>query len=91
MKINLPVRIKNPWFWAGIVGVMITAAGLDPQTFTSWPSVLDGVISVLMNPVQLVAVVLAVIGVFVDPTTEGVEDSLQALTYLEPKKEGNLK
>ncbi len=88
MKINISVRMKNPWFWAGIVGVIITATGIDPQTLTSWPAVLDGVISVLMNPVQLVAVVLAVLGVFVDPTTAGVEDSVRALTYLESKKEG---
>ncbi len=91
MKINIPVRIKNPWFWVGIVGVVITATGIDPQTFTSWTAVLDGVISVLMNPVQLVAVVLAVLGVFVDPTTAGVEDSLRALTYKKPNKEDELK
>ncbi len=87
MKVNIPVRMKNPWFWVGMVGVIITATGIDPQTFTSWAAVLDGVISVLLNPVQLVAVVLAALGVFVDPTTAGVEDSLQALTYSEPKKE----
>ncbi len=79
--------MKNPWFWVGIVGVIITATGIDPRTFTSWPAVLDGVISVLLNPVQLVAVVLAVLGVFVDPTTAGVEDSAKALTYTKPNKE----
>lgn len=91
MKINIPVRIKNPWFWVGIVGVIITATGIDPQTFTSWPAVLDGVISVLTNPVQLSAVVLAVLGVFVDPTTAGIEDSLRALTYQKPNKGDNSK
>ncbi len=78
--------MKNPWFWVGIVGVIITATGIDPQTFTSWPAVLDGVISVLMNPAQLVAVVLAVLGVFVDPTTSGLSDSAWAMTYDKPLK-----
>ncbi len=87
MKINIPVRMKNPWFWVGIVGVIITATGIDPQTFTSWTAVWNGIVSVLMNPVQLVAVVLAVLGVFVDPTTAGVEDSAKALTYTKPNKE----
>ncbi len=86
MKINLPLRIKNPWFWVGIVGVMMTAAGVDAQAFTSWRLVWEGIVSVFMNPVQFSAAVLAVLGVFVDPTTAGIEDSEQALTYSEPKR-----
>lgn len=39
-----------------------------------------------MNPVQLVTVVLAVLAVFVDPTTAGIGDSAQALRYTCPKK-----
>ncbi len=91
MKINLPLRIKNPWFWVGIVGVMMTAAGVDKQAFTSWRLVWEGIVSVFMNPVQFSAVVLAVLGVFVDPTTAGIEDSEQALTYSEPKREARKK
>jgi uncharacterized membrane protein len=30
MKVNIPVRMKNPWFWVGIVSVAITAIGVDP-------------------------------------------------------------
>lgn len=29
---NLKVRIKNPWFWIGLVGVALTAIGVDPTT-----------------------------------------------------------
>ena len=53
MKVNIPVRMKNPWFWVGIVSVAITAIGVDPQTFTSWAAVWEGIKSVLSNPVQL--------------------------------------
>ena len=88
MKVNIHVRMKNPWFWVGIVSVAITAIGVDPSTFTSWGAVLDGIKSVLSNPVQLVTMCLAVLSVFIDPTTAGVTDSENALTYTAPKKKG---
>lgn len=85
---NIKVRIKNPWFWVGVVSVAITAIGVDPSTFTSWGAVWEGIKSVLSNPVQLVTMCLAVLSVFIDPTTAGITDSKNALTYTAPKKKG---
>ncbi len=87
MKLNLAVRVKNPWFWVGVGSIALTAIGVDPHTFTSWQAVWQGLLSLLGNPVQLVTFVLAVLGVFIDPTTAGIADSAQALTYIKPKKE----
>lgn len=88
MNMNIKVRVKNPWFWVGVVSVAITAIGVDPQTFTSWAAVWEGIKAVLSNPVQLVTMCLAVLSVFIDPTTAGVTDSQMALTYTAPKKKG---
>lgn len=88
MNMNIKVRVKNPWFWVGVVSVAITAIGVDPQTFTSWAAVWKGIKAVLSNPVQLVTMCLAVLSVFIDPTTAGVTDSENALTYTAPKKKG---
>ena len=88
MKVNIPVRMKNPWFWVGIVSVAITAIGVDPMTFTSWAAVFEGIKAVAQNPVQLVTMILAVLSVFIDPTTAGITDSENALTYTAPKKKG---
>lgn len=88
MNMNIKVRVKNPWFWVGVVSVAITAIGVDPQTFTSWAAVWEGIKAVLSNPVQLVTMCLAVLSVFIDPTTVGVTDSENALTYTAPKKKG---
>lgn len=85
---NIKVRVKNPWFWVGVFSVAITAIGVDPQTFTSWAAVWEGIKAVLSNPVQLVTMCLAVLSVFIDPTTAGVTDSENALTYTAPKKKG---
>ena len=87
MKINFPVRFKNPWFWVGIGGVIMSAMGVSPEMFTSWGAVWEAVVNLFGNPFMLGSVVLAVLGVFVDPTTAGISDSRRALSYKSPVKE----
>lgn len=87
MKINIPVRFKNPWFWVGLCGTILTAMGVSPEMFTSWGAVWEAIVNLINNPFMLVSVVLAVLGVFVDPTTSGISDSKRALSYKSPAKE----
>lgn len=87
MKINMHVRFKNPWFWVGLGGVILSAMGVSPEMFTSWGAVWDAVVNLFSNPFMLGSVVLAVLGVFVDPTTAGISDSKRAMTYKAPAKE----
>ena len=87
MKLNMTVRMKNPWFWISLVGVILTAMGQSPEEFTSWASVLVALTQLLQNPYMLGCVSLAVLGVFIDPTTAGISDSKQALGYCKPKEE----
>lgn len=86
MKLNLKVRIKNPWFWVGIGAIALSSVGLSPDMFTSWPVVWEAIKSVLLNPFQLGCMVLGILAVFIDPTTAGIGDSEQAMTYKTPKK-----
>ena len=86
MKLNLKVRIKNPWFWVGIGAIILSAMGVDPSMFTSWSLVWIAIVDLFTNPFQLFTVVLAVLAVFIDPTTAGVSDSEQAMSYTAPKK-----
>lgn len=85
MKINFPVRFKNFWFWVGIVGVVLAAMGVSPEMLTSWGAVADAFIALVKNPYMIASVVMAVAGVLADPTTKGLGDSAQALTYTAPK------
>lgn len=87
MKINIPVRMKNPWFWVGLVGVILTAMGINPEMLTSWAAVWQAIKELVSNPFLLGSVAVAVLGVFVDPTTKGVCDSKQAMTYDKPKED----
>lgn len=72
MKIN--ERLKNPWFWIGLVGVIFTAMGVSPEMFTSWEVVNQQFMELIKNPYMLGSVILAILGVFVDPSTSGLSD-----------------
>jgi phi LC3 family holin len=85
MKINMAVRFMNPWFWISLIGVILTAMGVSPEMFNSWEAVVDAFIELVRNPYMLGSVIVAVLGVFIDPTTKGVTDSEQAMTYTKPK------
>lgn len=87
MKMNIKVRMKNPWFWVSLGGIILTAMGVSADMFTSWQAVIDQAKALISNPFMLVSVALAVLGVFVDPTTAGVGDSQRALEYNVPNND----
>jgi phi LC3 family holin len=87
MKMNLKVRVKNPYFWVGVFGVILTAMGVSPEMLTSWGAVWEAILNLIQNPFMIGSVTVALLGIFVDPTTAGIGDSSQALTYLKPKKD----
>lgn len=68
-------RFKNPYFWLGLGGIIFSSAGVDFKTLTSWNLLGEALLSILSNPVAVVAVAAAIIGVFVDPSTKGLKDN----------------
>lgn len=86
-KMNLPVRMQNIWFWIGLLGTILAAMNVSPEMFTSWELVGSELVSLFSNPFRLGCVVVAIVGVFVDPTTSGIGDSTRALAYKTPSKE----
>lgn len=90
MKINWKVRLKNPIFItqiAAAVAVPVLAyMGLTVQDMTSWPMVGQVITDAVKNPYVLGLVALSVFNAVQDPTTAGVTDSTQALTYEKPKE-----
>lgn len=68
------LRIKNIYFIIGLIGIGLTAAGISPESLTSWDILFNNLLNVLNNPFMLVSVIMAVLGVFVDPTTPGLKD-----------------
>ena len=71
---NIKERFQNPYFILGLLGVIFSSAGIDVETLTNWNLLLESVLNILKNPFLLSSVILAVTGVFVDPTTAGLRD-----------------
>ena len=91
MKINWKVRLKNPVFWVGlavaIVLPILTSLGMSWEDMTTWAALGNALLQAVKNPVILVSVLVSVWNAINDPTTKGLSDSAQALTYDKPKAE----
>lgn len=82
--INWKVRIKNKLFWLAIIPavLLLIKAVADVFGYALDLSLLGDKLSAV---VEAVFAVLAILGIVVDPTTEGTRDSTLAMTYEEPK------
>ena len=85
MKINWLVRIKNKAFWVAFVPTALLLIQAVASLF-GYTIDLGDIGNKLLNIVELVFVLLAILGVVTDHTTAGISDSEQALTYDTPKK-----
>ncbi|MCI7723813.1 phage holin [Erysipelotrichaceae bacterium] len=87
---NWKVRFKNPLFIAQMILAVLTPilayAGLTVKDLTTWQALGDLLMGALSNPYVLGLVVVSVFNAVTDPTTSGVKDSEQALTYTKPKE-----
>lgn len=86
MQINWLVRLKNKAFWVAIIPALLLLVQTVGATFGLTLD-LGEIGDKLLAVVNAVFSVLAILGVVVDPTTNGVSDSTQAMTYEEPKKD----
>ena len=84
MKLNWKVRFKNKvWlgsFFSLIIGFVYSMLAL----FDVYPAVTQNLVAQILNQILTF---LGLIGVIVDPTTAGIEDSNRAMTYVEPWKD----
>lgn len=87
LKMNIPVRFRNWAFWLGLGATILAAMNVSPEMFTSWDLLWQELIALVQNPFRLGCVFVAVVGVFIDPTTAGIGDSTRALSYKTPSKE----
>lgn len=85
MSINWKVRIKNKTFWLALIPAVLLLAQQVAGLFgvaLDFGQINDQLVAI----VGTVFTLLAILGIVADPTTAGVGDSEQAMTYTEPKE-----
>lgn len=86
---NFKVRFKNPVFIAQFVLAILTPilayTGLTAQDITSWSLLGEILIGAIKNPYVLSLIAVSLWNALNDPTTAGIKDSDQAMTYETPR------
>lgn len=84
--INWKVRVKSKKFWLAMIPAVLiliqVVLALFGVTFD-----ITNLQEKLLAVVNAVFVVLAILGIVTDPTTAGISDSKQVLTYDKPKED----
>lgn len=82
--INITARIKNKTFWLTLLPAVLLLVQVCAAPFGyQWDfGVLNEQLAAIINALFAV---LAILGVVNDPTTAGISDSKQAMTYDKPK------
>lgn len=81
MKINWKVRFKNKTWLATFLSLIIGFVYNILSMFDIAPVITQNAV---MQTVSQVLTLLGLLGVLVDPTTEGLSDSNRAMSYEEP-------
>lgn len=85
MSINWKVRIRNKAFWLAVIPAVLLLVQVCAAPFGyAWDfGVLNAQLAAIVNALFSV---LAILGIVADPTTKGMGDSEQALSYEKPKE-----
>ena len=85
MKINWTVRLKNKNFWITVIPAVLLLIQVVASVF-GFTLDLGDLGNKLLAVVNAAFGVLAILGIVTDPTTKGISDSEQAMTYEKPKE-----
>ena len=66
-------KLKNPYFILSCIALIFSASGVDFNELTSWPLLAESLMSILNNPVSIVAVITAFLGIWNDNSTKGLD------------------
>ncbi len=84
-NINWLVRIKNKQFWLTLIPAVLLLIQVVAAVF-GYTLDLGDLGNKLLAVVNALFAVLSILGIVTDPTTKGVSDSAQAMTYTQPKE-----
>ena len=86
--INWKVRIKNKAFWMAIIPAIALVVEAVAAVF-GYTIDLNTLVGKLQAVVSAIFAVLVILGIVIDPTTDGVSDSNRAMGYEQPWKDND--
>ena len=84
--LNWKVRIKNKAFWLAVIPAIALVVQAVAAVF-GYTIDLTTMVGKLQAVVNAVFALLVILGIVVDPTTDGIGDSKRAMSYDEPWKD----
>ncbi len=84
-NINWLVRIKNKNFWLTLIPAVLLLIQVVAAVF-GYTLDFGDLGNKLLAVVNALFSMLAILGIVADPTTKGITDSAQAMTYDKPKE-----
>ena len=66
-------KIRNPYFWISTIALLFTASGVDFYELTSWNLLGKALLDILSNPVSVLSVITAFLGIWNDNSTKGLD------------------
>ena len=66
-------KLKNPYFWLSTFALIFSASGVDFNQLTSWVLLGEALLGILNNPVSIVAIATAFLGIWNDNSTKGLD------------------
>ena len=84
MRINWKVRFKNKVWLGSFISLIVGFVYSMLALFDVFPEITENAVVRLFDQILTF---LGLIGVIVDPTTDGINDSVRAMGYEEPWKD----
>ena len=66
-------KLRNPYFYLSVVALIFSASGVDFNQLTSWTLLGHALLNIVNNPVSVVAVITAFLGIWNDNSTKGLD------------------
>lgn len=66
-------KLRNPYFYLSVVALIFSASGVDFNQLTSWELLGQALLNIVDNPVSVVAVITAFLGIWNDNSTKGLD------------------
>ena len=65
---NFIERFKSPVVIGGLISIVITISGINPNNMTSWEILFENLIGILQNPFILISIIYQIFAFLNNPT-----------------------